>query len=329
MLPAPKYFKPQDFIENYKYHMDYNELHEKEEQPGGGGTQVIENRPPLDRSVFYMDTRPETLQQGAAAMMVYAVSTTSMAAMLEARGYTRIGGSWLGPGSQLPVRLEGAGGAGGSGASTSTSTSKPLAKLTCKYPTIKKGRDAPTPAAQIVEWFEGKVEIDGSPYSPLYMWTRDARERQWEETAKKKQTVSNQLNSLAHMYLYIIQHMRQEGRAASDLELGFDRLRIATRDALKKEGKGKAEDSWWAQAERLAKARVEAPPSAATAPAAAAAASAAEAAAAAESAAEAAAEAAAAAPAAAAAAAAAAPAAADSASNPAAPAAPAAVGAEP
>ena len=64
------------------------------------------------------------------------------------------------------------------------------------------------------------------------------------------------------MYLYIIQHMRQEGRAASDLELGFDRLRIATRDALKKEGKGKAEDSWWAQAERLAKARVEAPPSA-------------------------------------------------------------------
>ena len=80
---------------------------------GGGGTQVIENRPPLDRSVFYMDTRPETLQRGAAAMMVYAVSSTSMAAMLEARGYTRIGGSWLGPGSQLPDRIEGAGGGRG------------------------------------------------------------------------------------------------------------------------------------------------------------------------------------------------------------------------
>ena len=148
--------------------------------------QVIENRPPLDQSAFYMDTRIESLRRPASELMVYAVSTVSMAKQLEARGYTRIGGCWLGTGSKLPDRIEEAGGAGSSGAST-REEAQPQVKLTCKYPTCKRGSDAPTPAAQIVEWFEGKVEIDGSPYSPLYMWTRDERERQWEETSKRRQ----------------------------------------------------------------------------------------------------------------------------------------------
>ena len=260
MLPPPKSFKASEFIETYAFHMDANHLQEKEERPEGERVQVIENRPPLDRSAFYMDTRIESLRRPASELMVYAVSTASMARQLEARGYTRIGGCWLGTGSKLPDRIEEAGGVGSSGAST-REEAQPRVKLTCKYPTCKRGSDAPTPAAQIVEWFEGKVEIDGSLCAPLYKWTKEERDRQWGGASKQERaTVANQLNSLAHMYLYVIQHMKEVGGAASDMEEGFDKLRSATRAALKKEGgKGRAEDSWWTKAERLAKARVEEP----------------------------------------------------------------------
>ena len=69
--------------------------------------------------------------------------------------------------------------------------------LPATLPPLPKGKPA---AAQIVREFEEYVEVDGVSYSPLRLWTLEARQK--KGAAMMKQT--SNFGRRAHLYLYIL-----------------------------------------------------------------------------------------------------------------------------
>ena len=232
-LPATaKNFKPESFVTALKMNLRQHDLElEHDHSSAGASTQApqIVVRPAFDHVVFFRSPAE------AEADKAWSVPNKALATKMVQRGYKRLNVTHL-PADEreLPSAVGSGPVRGPPGALESDPYPPPLelrVPRTC--PEVDKAASAPTPAAQLVEWFEVKVKMHEHGrtvvYSPMKEWTNAARRE-----AKFDRNQSTPFTVRCKLYLYIRRFLSAQETEPADFRLSWDALRTAAQNSLKK-----------------------------------------------------------------------------------------------
>lgn len=224
-LPAnANQFRPEAMTTALKMNLQENNLLLTSDHTSGNQPVVIEVRPAFDRTVFFRTPPDHDVDK------TYSVHTKPLASKMVQRGYVKI------PVIHLPDderELPPAVGdlvRGAQGGLSADALPPPVElKVPTVCPDINQAASAPTPAAQIVEWFEFKVIMLESGhkvvYSPMRLWSTSAR-----SAAGFQPNQSTPFSTRCKLYLYIRRHLSDEEPA--EIRLTYDALRQGAKEKL-------------------------------------------------------------------------------------------------
>ena len=259
-LPAnAKKFKPEAMMAALRMNLTENNLQLSSDQTSGTAPVVNVCRPAFDHTVFFRTPPDHDVDK------TYLVPTKALSSKMVALGYTKVMVTHL-PADEreLPPAVA-ALVRGAQGELSSDAFPPPLElKLPTTCPTVDTAASAPTPAAQIVEWFEFKVVMLESGhkvvYSPMRLWSTSAR-----SDAGFQSNQSTPFSTRCKLYLYIRRHLNDTEPA--NINLTYDALRQGAKDNLikysakqarEKEAAGEELDpaaivgDWWSAAQEEA-----------------------------------------------------------------------------
>jgi len=229
-LPAKaKKFKPEAMMAALMMNLAENNLLLSSDQTSGTAPVAGVCRPAFDHTVFFRTPPDQEVDK------TYSVPTRALASKMVALGYVKVMVTHL-PADEreLPPAVA-ALVRGAQGELSSDAFPPPLElKLPTTCPKVNTAASAPTPAQQIVEWFEFKVVMleNGHKvvYSPMRLWTGEAR-----KAAGFQDNQSTPFATRCKVYLYIRQ-LREDEPAT--IMLTYDGLREGAKVLIKYSAKG-------------------------------------------------------------------------------------------
>ena len=204
-------FKPEDARIIYNQHLQAWGLVRRETPHARGPIQprVFVMRPPMESCKYHQDLSTAKLREllelphaeRAGALPIWSSAAPAVNAQVRARGYAQQNLVYMETDEALPPVLPTVASDDDDEEEREEEGAAPAApaRLTLPHtlPPLPKGKPA---AAQIVQTFEEYVQVDGASFSPLRLWTVEARKKMGAEMMA--QTTS--FGRRAHLYLYIL-----------------------------------------------------------------------------------------------------------------------------
>ena len=203
ILPARKdvaKFKAEDVRQQLTTHLELHKL--KKEAEDASGIKVINviSRPANDKLAYYMRLDEEGLAsiKASGQATAFSVPTAALAAQMEVRGYTRVRVQNLDGDTHLPPKIVSAAAGSGSGDAAPKSMAPPGVLLPPTGVPSAENKESESAAQQIVRERELHVEIDGTYFSPCYLWSKSERSK-----AGFKHAQNDNYNQRARVYCYL------------------------------------------------------------------------------------------------------------------------------
>ena len=204
-------FKPEDARICYNQHLHAWGLANRETPHARGPLQprVFVTRPPLESCEYRQDLSDAKLREllglpfaeRAGALPIWSSAAPAVNAQVQARGYAQQKMIYMETDEALPPVLPTVAPDDDDDDEQEEEGAAPAApaRLTLPptLPPLPKGKPA---AAQIVQAFEEFVLVDGVSFSPLRLWTTEARKKMGQAMMDQ----STNFNRRAHTYLYIL-----------------------------------------------------------------------------------------------------------------------------
>ena len=203
--------KPEDARIIYNQHLETWGLASRETPHARGPLQprVFVHRPPLESCEYVQDLSDDKLREllrlplaeRAGMLPIWSSATPAVNMQMQARGYCKQPLVYMETDAALPPALPPADFDDDDEQQEEEEGALPAApaRLTLPptLPSLPKGKPA---AAQIVQAFEEFVHVDGVSFSPLRLWTVDARKKMGKEMMRQ----TTNFGRRAQIYLYII-----------------------------------------------------------------------------------------------------------------------------
>ena len=205
--------KPEDARIIYKQHLETWGLARRETPHARGPLQprVFVTRPPMESCEYRQDLSDAKLREllglplaeRAGALPIWSSAAPAVNAQVQARGYSQQKLIYMETDAALPPVLPTVAPDDDDDDEQEEEEEGALpaapARLTLPptLPSLPKGKPA---AAQIVQAFEEFVHVDGVSFSPLRLWTVDARKKMGKEMMRQ----TTNFGRRAQIYLYII-----------------------------------------------------------------------------------------------------------------------------
>lgn len=204
-------FKPEDARISYNQHLETWGLARRETPHARGPLQprVFVTRPPMENCEYNVDLSDAKLREllqlpradRAGALPIWSSAAPAVNAQVRARGYAQQKLVYMETDEALPPVLPTVASDDDDDDEQEEEGAAPAApaRLTLPptLPPLPKGKPA---AAQIVQAFEEYVHHGGISYSPLRLWTVDARQKMGQDMMKQ----TSNFGRRAQIYLYIL-----------------------------------------------------------------------------------------------------------------------------
>jgi hypothetical protein len=259
-------FKAEDVRERFNAHLESHKLKKEMEEVDGIRQITVVSRPAHDHTVYFARLDDAGIRRitETGKMELYSVATAPMAAQMKARGYVRVFCNDLGDDTHLPPKLVPDAVSSSAGPSAPQSMAPPGVHIPETGLPSAENKPGERAAAQVMREWELHVEVDGSFFSPCYMWPKDEAKKFKSFPVKYK----DNFNQRAKVYCYLKESC---GGQVSSMDMGLGELKKmgeawagqddgAAEEGVERSGKRKKGVSWSDRACALAKAAASAPP---------------------------------------------------------------------